>query len=239
MGSLAPALCQLRAPVYTVAITDPGTIRVRAHRRASIALSATDSGGARLTFTARGLPPGLSIGARTGRITGASTRLGTYAVSVVAADFASNSARARFTLHVLGAAARFGRVSLTGIAGRQARLTFSVARPAGPRLRSVTVALDAASGLSLGSVAHHVFVGPGPAVAFTLSHRRGAVTIRFRHPQTRVAIELGRGAIRVTPALASEVQRQGTRLAIALSATDTSRHTSRSRVRVSVPRADG
>jgi len=111
MGSLAPALCARRAPVYVVTVTSPGTIRLRAHRHASVTVRATDSGGARLRFAARGLPAGLSIGARTGRITGRPTHPGRYRVTVRAADFAANAARTRFTIVVRAAPGRASRSS--------------------------------------------------------------------------------------------------------------------------------
>jgi hypothetical protein len=100
MASLAPALCSVRAPVYAVAVASPGIVRLHAHARASVPLRATDSGRARLTYTARGLPTGLSIRPHTGRITGRPTRLGRYRVTVVATDFAANRGRTRFTLVV-------------------------------------------------------------------------------------------------------------------------------------------
>jgi subtilase family serine protease len=100
MGSLAPALCAVRAPVYAVSVASPGTMRIHVHARASIAIRATDSGRARLRYIARGLPAGLSIHPHTGRITGRPTRPGRYLVTVVATDFAANRGRTRFTLVV-------------------------------------------------------------------------------------------------------------------------------------------
>ncbi len=100
MGSLAPALCSVRAPVYTVAVVSPGTVRLHVHARASLPIRATDSGRVRLTYTARNLPAGLSIRPHTGRITGRPTRPGRYRVTVVATDFASNRGRTQFTLVV-------------------------------------------------------------------------------------------------------------------------------------------
>jgi len=100
VGNLAPALCALRAPVYTVTVVNPGTVRLRVHARASVLIRARDSGDVRLTYSARGLPAGLSIHPHTGRITGRPTRLGRYRVTILAKDFASNRGRVRFTLLV-------------------------------------------------------------------------------------------------------------------------------------------
>jgi hypothetical protein len=237
MGNLAPALCALRAPVYSVSLTSPGAVRLDLHARASIAIRATDSGGARLTYSARGLPAGLSIGARSGRITGRAARLGRYTVRVSAADFASNSASRRLTLDVEAPPARFGPVSLTGIATRHARMRFSVTHPHGRLLRSVTVSLNPATGLSLGSPAGHLFLNGGRAITRGVRDRRGAITLRFGRPRPKAVIELGLGALRVSAALARKARRQGALIRVGLSATDTSRHTTRQTVRVTVSRA--
>jgi subtilase family serine protease len=121
MASLAPALCSVRAPVYAVAVTSPGIVRLHAHARASVPIRATDSGRARLTYTARGLPTGLSIRPHTGRITGRPTRPGRYRVTVAATDFASNRGRTRFTL-VVRARQRSSRSPRSSIATIRSQL---------------------------------------------------------------------------------------------------------------------
>jgi hypothetical protein len=239
MQNLAPALCALRAPVYTVSVANPGTVRALIGAKASLQITGADSGGAALAYSASGLPAGLAIGATTGTITGTPTKTGRYAVTVAAEDFASNAASMQFTLVVVQPSARFGRVSLTGITKRRARLKFSVTRPHGRKLRSVTLHLSKTSGLSFGRLRRHVSVTTDGgrhhrAIAFRLRERHGSVTIRFRQPQTKVLVEFGRGAIRVSGKLARRARRHGARVPVGLSATDTRRHTSRRTLRVRV-----
>ena len=62
------------------------------------------------------------------------------------------------------------------------------------------------------------------------------MTIRFHGAQAKVAVELGLGALRVSAALARRARQEGAVIPVLLSATDTSRHTTRRTVRVPVPR---
>lgn len=237
--NLAPALCALRAPVYRVAFANPGTVRIAAHVRASIAIKASDSGGAPLAYSASGLPAGLAISPTTGTITGIATKTGRHAVTVSAKDFATNTASMRFTLVVVEPPAHFGRVSLTGILVRRARLTFTVTRPHRRKLRSVTVRLSRRSGLSFGRLRHHVTVRTDSgrdhrAVGFRLKERRGSVTIELRSAQKKVLVEFGSGAIWVSGKLARHARRHGARVTLGLSATDTRRHRSGETVRIRI-----
>ena len=66
-------------------------------RRKSLQISASDSGGAALTYSATGLPTGLSINASSGLISGTPTAAGTYSVTVTAKDSTGASGSATFT----------------------------------------------------------------------------------------------------------------------------------------------
>jgi hypothetical protein len=141
----------------------------------------------------------------------------------------------------VGGPTRFGSVSLSAIERGQVRLRFTVTRSRGPQVRSVTVRLEPGSGLRFGSLSRRVFVtseagAHSHAVAFTLSQRAGAVTIRLRRLQTAVRIELGRGALRAGRSLARRAARDAA-VRVGLSATDARQHTTRRVVRVRVPRA--
>jgi len=73
-------------PGNTVSVTDPGTQDVSAGAKLRLALQAVDSAGAKLTYTARNLPHGLSISS-SGVISGTLPKTpATSAVTVTAAD---------------------------------------------------------------------------------------------------------------------------------------------------------
>jgi serine protease len=78
----------------TVTVTNPGNQTTTVGTAASVQINAADSAsGQTLTYSATGLPPGLSINPSTGLISGTPTTACTYGVSVTAADttFASGS----------------------------------------------------------------------------------------------------------------------------------------------------
>jgi len=69
-----------------VSVTNPGTQNGTVGTAASVQVRATDSGGAALTYSATGLPAGLSINSSTGLISGTPTTVGTSNVTVTARD---------------------------------------------------------------------------------------------------------------------------------------------------------
>jgi Putative Ig domain len=80
----------------TVSVTSPGNQATSTGSAVSLQLSATDSGGAALTFTATGLPAGLSISS-SGLISGTATTAGTSTVTVTATDSTGASGSTTFS----------------------------------------------------------------------------------------------------------------------------------------------
>src|SRR5215469_7850337 len=70
----------------TVSVTNPGNQSGTVGTAQSVQIRATDSGGAALTYSATGLPAGLSINSSTGLISGTPTTVGTSNVTVTARD---------------------------------------------------------------------------------------------------------------------------------------------------------
>ncbi|WP_410670251.1 RICIN domain-containing protein [Amycolatopsis sp. cmx-4-68] len=93
----------------TVTVTSPGNQTGTAGTAISgVQVRATDSGsGQSLTYAATGLPPGLSINAASGLITGTPTTGGTYDVTVTATDTTGASGAATFTWTVSGGTSGF------------------------------------------------------------------------------------------------------------------------------------
>ncbi|WP_030320512.1 putative Ig domain-containing protein [Streptomyces sp. NRRL B-3229] len=81
----------------TVTVTNPGSQSTTTGGTVSLQISATDSAGATLTYSASGLPTGLSIAGSTGKITGTASTAGTYQVTVTAKDSTGASGSASFT----------------------------------------------------------------------------------------------------------------------------------------------
>ena len=83
-------------PPATVTVTSPGNQTSTVGTAANLKISASDSGGAALTFTASGLPTGTSISAA-GQITGTLSTAGTYNTTVTATDPSGAHGSASFT----------------------------------------------------------------------------------------------------------------------------------------------
>jgi len=81
----------------TVTVTNPGSRTGTVGTATSLQISASDSAGAALTYSATGLPAGLSINASSGLISGTPTTAATYSVTVTAKDSTNASGSASFT----------------------------------------------------------------------------------------------------------------------------------------------
>ncbi|MFD7790744.1 putative Ig domain-containing protein [Streptomyces sp. NPDC059759] len=81
----------------TVTVTNPGNRSTATGSSVSLQIAATDSAGAALTYSATGLPTGLSISSSTGLVSGTASTAGTYAVTVTAKDGTGASGSASFT----------------------------------------------------------------------------------------------------------------------------------------------
>ncbi|WP_329257162.1 putative Ig domain-containing protein [Streptomyces sp. NBC_01478] len=81
----------------TVTVTNPGSQSTATGSTASLQISASDSASATLTYSASGLPTGLSVSSSTGLISGTASTAGTYAVTVTATDSTGASGSASFT----------------------------------------------------------------------------------------------------------------------------------------------
>jgi hypothetical protein len=89
---------QSQPPGNTVTVTNPGNQTSKVGTAASAQIHATDSGsGQALTYSATGLPAGLSVNASSGLISGTPTAQGTSSVTVTARDGTGAYGSASFT----------------------------------------------------------------------------------------------------------------------------------------------
>jgi subtilase family serine protease len=80
-GALGPALCG-----DALSFTAPAAQQWAAGRSVSLALTAQSASGAAVSWSATGLPAGVSLGGRTGRLHGKPTASGSFTVTVTAVD---------------------------------------------------------------------------------------------------------------------------------------------------------
>lgn len=104
-------LAALSAAIPEITSAPPPTTGTVGSAYGPYTVAATDSDpddGVALTYTATGLPPGVSINPATGEISGSPTAAGTYTVTVVAANGPVESLPRQFTLVVAAAPAAPG-----------------------------------------------------------------------------------------------------------------------------------
>ncbi|MET8582543.1 putative Ig domain-containing protein [Streptomyces collinus] len=81
----------------TVTVTNPGSQSTTTGGSVSLQIKASDSAGAALTYSASGLPTGLSVNSTSGLISGTASTAGTYQVTVTATDSTGASGSTSFT----------------------------------------------------------------------------------------------------------------------------------------------
>jgi subtilase family serine protease len=235
--ALASSLCSLRAPVYTVAVTSPGAQTSTVGHPVSLQVTGADSGGAALSYSATGLPAGLSI-SPTGLISGTPTTAEPTTVTVAAADPFTNAGSTSFTWTVVNPPPPpppAGRpttksVKLAGLGKRKPKLTFTVgAGSNAPALKSVSVSLP--NGFSFAKKTKSLDKGiavraGGRKVKFAVRVRGGVLTITFKSAVRSASLTLGTPAITVSGGEASKIRKHKIKkLTVNLRATDTSNKT--------------
>lgn len=155
--------------------------------------AAADNGGA-LTYSATGLPAGLSIAASSGLISGTPTTAGASTVTVKATDATGPSGSTSFTWAV-AAAASFSHESLSGLSRGKPKLSFTATAATGaPSTKTIVIGLP--KGLSFSSKAKHLAKGivvkgsGGKRVKFTAKVSRGKLTITLKTPESKVTVTI-------------------------------------------------
>ena len=95
--------CEVSHPIITnpsantVTVTNPGNQSSTVGTAVSLQIQASDSGSSTLTYSATGLPAGLSINSTSGLISGTPTTAATSSVTVTATDTTGASGNASFS----------------------------------------------------------------------------------------------------------------------------------------------
>ena len=185
-ATLAAALC-----ADTVKVVNPGAQRTTVRHAVTLRLRATAASGARVTYAAAGLPPGLKLNAASGRITGKPTRPGVYTVRASARDGELHTGGTTFRWTVAGPPS-ISRVSLRQTpAGPRLAFTVTAGRAA-PDLRTLAIKLPRVLSVTAGRGVTVTGAGrPATRLRFSDSASHGAVlTIRLRRTARSVRIAL-------------------------------------------------
>jgi subtilase family serine protease len=209
---LASSLCSLRAPVYAVSVTFPGNQLSIVNQAAAIQVNATDSGGAALSYSATGLPPGLAINPANGQITGTPTVSGAYTVGVTAADAFTNTNQTSFSWTVVTPQPpTIAGGSLGNVARGRAKLSFKLtAGSFEPPIQSFGFSLP--RGISFAKKARTLGKGivlkgsNGQRAKYSLKLSHGVLTITLRSTQTALFFSIAPPATTVSSSLVNKAK---------------------------------
>lgn len=179
-----------------VTIIDPGGQSGRVGVAERLAVSAADSRGLALRFSAERLPSGLSIDSVTGLISGTPRTAGSATVTLVVTDSAGNSAQVLVPWTIAGAP-RLESASLSS--GRNHRVVLAVRLVAGAYAPGIlTVVIHPPAGGSFSRRASDLRRGlRASGVAFGARVRRGALEVKLRRPLRALTLRIADPAIRV------------------------------------------
>ena len=227
-GALASALC-----ADALQVGNPGTQVSTVGQPVSVQVTTNAPAGSKPSFSASGLPSGLSISKSSGRITGRPGRIGSSSVEIAAVERGVVLRGAFFTWRVVGAPT-VSQVSLSGVGSGHPGLALTItAGKQAPQLSAATIGLP--TGLSFAQIAHNVRVTgqSGKRVAFSAQLIRGRLQITLARPAQKVRIVVGGAAIKATGGLAANARRHRTgALTVSIKTTDASDHIAATSARI-------
>jgi len=221
--ALAQTLC-----TDAITLANPGSQRSTVRTSLTLQIRAADTRGAAVTYSATGLPSGLTINGSTGKIAGRPKRLGKSTVTLTVADSVGTTAQTTFAWTIQGAPT-VSHVSLSSVGAARPRLSFTLTAGRGaPSIKSINVGLP--RGLHFTSSRSTVTVTgrKGKHLKFTarLVHGALVLTVRTATPQTHVTISSPRLA--ASGSLTSAIARhQAGRVTLTMRVTDADRLTTR------------
>jgi subtilase family serine protease len=222
-SALAATMC-----VDAISLANPGTQRSLLGSTVNLKISAIATRGAAVTYSAAGLPSGLSLNTSTGRITGRPNRLGTSTVTIAAADAAGSTAQTTFGW-TIEAAPKLSRTSLSSVGAARPKLTFTVtAGKDAPELKSINVTLPRGLHFTKSRATVTVTGKNGRRLKFTVSLQRAALVLKLRSATEEVRVTIASPRLAASGSLTSALARhQATHVTLTVRVTDAGKRTTR------------
>ncbi len=191
----------------------------------SLRLRYSDPQGGPVQFQAVGLPSGLSLNSKTGRISGQTTRRGTFHTMVAAEDSRGSIGGGRFSW-VVGGATRVVAVTVRG--GQQPSLSLTViAGRSAPALSQLVITPP--KQLRFASPRGLTVSAPGQHPSETVHLVSGSLILTLRHSLPRLSLKLAYPSLRAVGSHPNSGSPSGQLL---VKATDANQGTSHIRARV-------
>jgi subtilase family serine protease len=221
-AELAAGLC-----TDAIALANPGTQHSTLGSSVGLQIQGTDTRGAPVSFSASGLPAGLSMSS-SGRVTGRPRHLGTSSVTINAADAAGTTSRISFAWTVQ-ANPTLTRLSLSGAGGARPRLSFTLtAGRDAPKLKTVTVGLPGALRFSGSRATVSVTGVGGRHVKYSVALKHGSLVLTFRTPALQIHVTIAYPRLQASGGLVAQIARhRASRLTLTVHTTDALRLTTR------------
>ena len=211
-----------------IALSNPGSQRSTVKTSISLQIKAADTRGASVTYTATGLPGGLTISGSTGKITGRPKRIAKSTVTITVSDAVGTTAQATFTWMIQGAPT-LSHLSLTSVGAARPRLSFTLtAGRDAPSIKSVNVGLP--PGLHFTSSRSSVTVTgrKGKHLKFTVRLVHGALVLTLRTAAPQVHVMISSPRLAASGSLTAAIARhQAGRVSLTTRVTDADKLTTR------------
>ena len=214
-SALAAGLC-----ADAIALGNPGTQRSALRSAVSLQIQADDTRLAPISFSAAGLPAGLSMSA-SGKITGRPQHLETSTVTISASDAAGTTASTSFAWTIQGNPALSG-LSLTGVGAGRPQLSFMItAGRDAPKLKTVTVALPKALRFTKSHATVTATGVGGRHVRYRVALKNGSLVLTFPTPALQIHVTVVSPRLQASSGLVAQIARhRASRLQLTVRSTD-------------------
>ncbi len=222
-AALAGAIC-----TDAIALANPGAQHSVVRSSVSLQMNGKSTHGAGVTFSATGLPAGLSINASSGKVSGRPQRLGNSTVTVTATDTGGTTAHTSFAW-TIQANPTLARVSLSHVGAARPKLSFTlVAGRDAPKLRTVNVALPSGLRFTRSRATVAVTGQGGRHVRYTVALKRGSLVLTFKTAAQELHVTITYPRLQASGGLVSQLARhRSSRLTLTVRATDALKRTTR------------
>jgi subtilase family serine protease len=215
-AALAGSLC-----TDFIALANPGAQRTVANTSASLQIRSSDTRGQAVSYSAAGLPAGLSINGSSGKVTGRARHIGISTVTVTVSDSLGTSARTSFAW-TIESAPTVSRVSLTGVGAARPQLSFTVtAGRDAPKLQVLSIGLPPGLSFTRSRASVSVSGLRVKHLRFTASLQRATLMLTLGTAAQQVRVTISYPRLQAGGSLVSQLAgHRSTRVTITVRVTD-------------------